>query len=103
VFDDDSIIDEYQLQRRNRAYRRAYKRVASILIGFGLVVTVLVWSFSTVGGTHWGGNIQHWPFPNADLSVSFSSNQVIAIWTFLLGLFPAQKYLSWGVKGEINE
>ena len=77
AFDDDSEIDEYQHKRRNRAYRRAYKRVGLNAL---LVVALLAW--------------------NSSLNFNFASRNPNIIFIFVVGLFVLQKYLSWGIKGE---
>lgn len=95
VFDDDSIIDEYQLQRRNSAYRRAYKRVTSVVATLALLVLVVIYY-----GSITSGNFSWWPLPVAHLNVDVQTYQVVVLATFGLGLFGLQKYISWGFRGE---
>lgn len=99
VFDDDSVIDEYQHSRRNRAYRRAYKRIGLVL---ALVVVLLVlrsWDFTKISLT---AQNHFWPFPNGSFESQFSVEQVVIGLEFIAGLFTLQKYLSWGMRGERN-
>jgi hypothetical protein len=88
AFDDDSEIDEYQHNRRNRAYRRAYKRVATILaLGIALFAGNGFYLKHTLGsGFHY--------------SFDFGTENWLFVGVFLIGIFILQKYLSWGIKGE---
>lgn len=86
VFDDDDLIDEYQLQRRNRAYRRAYKRVALILALVPLVWLLVLNDFDLQSATLAAPQLRF--------------EQVIVFVEFVFGLFILQKYISWGFKGE---
>ena len=88
AFDDDSEIDEYQHERRNRAYRRAYKRVGFIL---GAGIALLVWNGMTLKAGA-GSGFQY--------SFDLASTNWTFLFTFVMGLFILQKYLSWGIKGE---
>jgi len=89
AFDDDSVIDEYQHLRRNRAYRRAYKRSALILsvsvLVFGLVVPVSSGKFDP-------------GLPTICTSLTIWQMGVLVEFVWLL--FVCQKYVSWGFKGE---
>ncbi len=86
VFNDREVIDEYQLTRRNDAYRRAFKQVGWLL-GL-LAVLCLAWiiDYENSMGSAWRWEI----------------NPYLAgfglIW--VVGLLTIQPYLSWGFKGE---
>jgi hypothetical protein len=95
VFDDDSIIDEYQHKRRNKAYRRAYKRIGLIL---SLVIVAAALKASV--GLNLTAQSNFWPLPNGELNLAFTTYQAYIALVFLLGLFTIQKYLSWGFRGE---
>lgn len=88
AFDDDSEVDEYQSSRRNLAYRRAYKRVATILaIALGI----------------FAGNgfyLKHSLGSGFKYSFDFGTENWLFVGVFVAGLFVLQKYLSWGIKGE---
>ncbi|MFM6966807.1 MAG: hypothetical protein ACKOWI_05540 [Rhodoluna sp.] len=88
AFDDDSDIDEYQHKRRNRAYRRAYKRVATIL-----AISIGVFAIDGFYLKHTLGSGFHYSF-------DFGTENWLFVGVFLIGLFVLQKYLSWGIKGE---
>ena len=88
AFDDDAKVDEYQNQRRNLAYRRAYQRVGLIIgLGVALVAGNGAYLKATLGTPF------VYSFDLASLNWSF-------VFVFLFGLFVLQKYLSWGIKGE---
>lgn len=88
VFDDDSEVDEYQASRRNLAYRRAYKRVATILaIGVGVFAGNGFYLKHTLGS-------------GFAYSFDLSGENWTFVGVFIIGLFVLQKYLSWGIKGE---
>jgi hypothetical protein len=88
AFDDDSEIDEYQHERRNRAYRRAYKNNGFII---GMGVALLAWNGAYLRATLGTGFA--YSFDLSSLNWSF-------LFVFLIGLFVLQKYLTWGIKGE---
>jgi Na+/proline symporter len=88
AFDDDSQIDEYQQERRNRAYRRAYKRVATILTLAIILVTAN------------GYSLKHSLGSGFSYSFDLGSENWVFLGVFVCGLFVVQKYLSWGIKGE---
>ncbi|MEN9660895.1 MAG: hypothetical protein RLZZ443_824 [Actinomycetota bacterium] len=88
AFDDDSEIDEYQQQRRNRAYRRAYKRVATIL-----AIAISVFAAD-------GFYLKHTLGTGFKYSFDFGTENWLFVGVFAIGLFVLQKYLSWGIKGE---
>ena len=88
AFDDDSEIDEYQHSRRNRAYRRAYKRVGAIL-----AVAIMLFAENGAYLKHTLGSGFHYSF-------DLGSENWLFLGVFLIGLFVLQKYLSWGIKGE---
>jgi hypothetical protein len=88
AFDDDSEIDEYQHKRRNRAYRRAYKRIG-LIIGIG--VALIAWNGAYLKATLGSGFAY---------SFDLASTNWMFVFAFLIGLFVLQKYLSWGIKGE---
>ena len=88
AFDNDSDIDEYQHNRRNRAYRRAYKRIG-LVIGTG--VALIAWNGAYMKASLGSGF--RYSFDLASANWTF-------IFAFLIGLFVLQKYLSWGFKGE---
>lgn len=88
AFDDDSDIDEYQQERRNRAYRRAYKRIGLIL---GLGVALFAGNGAYLKATLGTGFSYSFDLASANWNFLF---------VFLMGLFILQKYLSWGIKGE---
>jgi hypothetical protein len=88
AFDDDSDVDEYQSSRRNLAYRRAYKRVATILaIGVGIFAGDGFYLKHTLGS-------------GFKYSFDFGTENWLFVGVFVAGLFVLQKYLSWGIKGE---
>ena len=88
AFDDDSDVDEYQDNRRNRAYRRAYKRVATIL-----AVAIGVFAGD-------GFYLKHTLGTGFKYSFDFGTENWLFVGVFVIGLFVLQKYLSWGIKGE---
>jgi hypothetical protein len=88
AFDDDSHIDEYLHERRNRAYRRAYKRVATIL-----AIAILLVAENGYSLKHSLGSGFHYSF-------DLGSENWVFVGVFVCGLFVVQKYLSWGIKGE---
>lgn len=88
AFDDDSAIDEYQHERRNRAYRRAYKRVATILALAIILIAVQ------------GYSLKHSLGSGFSYSFDLGSENWVFVGVFVCGLFVVQKYLSWGIKGE---
>ncbi len=88
AFDDDSEIDEYQHERRNRAYRRAYKRVATIL-----AVGIAIFAGD-------GFYLKHTLGSGFQYSFDMVSENWVFVGVFVIGLFVLQKYLSWGIKGE---
>jgi hypothetical protein len=99
AFDGDSNIDELQHSRRNRAYRRAYKRIGLILTG--LVILWVVWQF------HVQSEHRRVQFPGAPFKLyefhfqtDISFERFLVLITFIVSLFILQKYLSWGLKGE---
>lgn len=95
VFDDDSIIDEYQKVRRDKAFRRAYKRIAQIL---SLVIAVVIVRGFAVLNLY--NQDQFWPFPNGTFQLELSTPRVFLGLVFIYSLFALQKYISWGFKGE---
>ena len=96
AFDDDTQIDEFQHNRRNRAYRRAYKRVGGILLAIMLLMSwqyMLSEFFRAINYGTFSGYVSPLEF-----HMTFDNGMVIG--SFLIGLFVIQKYLSWGLKGE---
>ena len=102
AFDDDSAIDEFQHKRRNRSYRRAYKRIGTILLAiFGLpvlpaLIPNIFGAIETINGrSSWvSSQITNFKFEVLGL------DHFLMAFTFIVALFVLQKYLSWGVKGE---
>ncbi len=86
VFDDDDVIDEYQHNRRNQSYRRAYKRIGSILVATALLMLLGIYYQEKLMGSGWQWEIDTY-------KASFGL-------VFVVGLFILQKYLSWGWRGE---
>ena len=86
VFNDHEVIDEYQLTRRNNAYRRAFRWVGGILGLLAVLCLIQVWNYESAMGSGWQLEID--PY-----IVWFG-----LIW--VVGLFALQPYLSWGIKGE---
>lgn len=97
AFDDDSIIDEFQHKRRNRAYRRAYKRVGGILI---TIVLLASWQFILLELARLLNLKDEYVLPLSPLEFHMSFEKAMVLGSFLIGLFVLQKYLSWGLKGE---
>ena len=96
VFNADAkeLVDEYQEARRNRAYRRAYSWVTSIVTG--LVMVILFNSYVNVYFTD-----GYLPFiPDAFINWHIGAYQVAVILVFLMGLFSLMPYFAWGFKGE---
>ncbi|MFM7014225.1 MAG: hypothetical protein ACKOXT_04480 [Actinomycetota bacterium] len=86
VFNDHEVIDEYQITRRNNAYRRAYRQVGAIL-GFVALFCLAGILYQEKGmGSGWVWSIDTY---KAEFGL---------VW--VVGLFAIQKYLSWGIKGE---
>ncbi|MEY4301309.1 MAG: hypothetical protein RJA30_460 [Actinomycetota bacterium] len=98
AFDDDSNIDEYQHTRRNRAYRRAYKRSGWVLALVLMLMLVRSWEWTT----SMTAQNMFWPLPNGALNFNCSIEQAVIGLEFLIGHFVIQKYLSWGMRGERN-
>ncbi|MEY4741529.1 MAG: hypothetical protein RL672_279 [Actinomycetota bacterium] len=88
AFDDDSEIDEYQMKRRNRAYRRAYKRIGLII---GAALALVAWQGIYLKASLGSGFQYSFDLASANWNFAF---------IFVIGLFALQKYLSWGIKGE---
>ena len=86
AFDDDDVIDEYQHDRRNKAYRRAYKRIGLILISAAALMLLGIYYQEKMMGSGWVWEID-----------TFKANFGLV---FVIGLFTLQKYLSWGLRGE---
>ena len=86
VFDDDDVIDEYQHARRNKAYRRAYKRIAGDFVFAAILCIVGINYQEHLMGSGWVWEIDTY-------KATFGL-------VFVIGLFSLQKYLSWGFKGE---
>lgn len=86
VFNDHEVIDEYQLTRRNNAYRRAYRQIGAILSTIAVVCLAGILYQEKWMGLGWQWNIDTY-------IASFG-----LLW--IVGLFEIQKYLSWGIKGE---
>lgn len=95
VFDEGTQIDEYQRDRRDRAFRTAYKHIARIL---SLMFAVLI--FRGFANVNLYNQAQFWPFPNGDFVLRLGTPQVFVGLVFVYSLFVLQKYLSWGFKGE---
>ena len=96
AFDDDTAIDEFQHKRRNRAYRRAYKRVGAILLVGGALLT---WQYLVIGTEKVLGLATGLVYLSP-LQLHLTYERVLVLGSFLIGLFVIQKYLSWGIKGE---
>ncbi|NBQ96774.1 MAG: hypothetical protein EBU08_09385 [Micrococcales bacterium] len=81
------ILDEYQTQRRDRAYRRAYKNIRSIIVAG--VVGWLAYTYIR---------------ENADIELGgwelLTYQRAATIAVFAIGLISLQKYLAYGIKGE---
>ena len=81
------ILDEYQSQRRDRAYRRAYKSIRSIIVAG--VVGWLVYTYIR---------------ENADIELGgwelLTYQRAATVAVFAIGLISLQKYLAYGIKGE---
>jgi len=81
------VLDEYQSQRRDRAYRRAYKNIRSII--FAGVVGWLAYTYIR---------------ENADIELGgwelLTYQRAATIAVFAIGLISLQKYLAYGIKGE---
>jgi len=81
------ILDEYQSQRRDRAYRRAYKNIRSIIIAG--VVGWLAYTYIR---------------ENADIELGgwelLTYQRAATVAVFAIGLVSLQKYLAYGIKGE---
>jgi hypothetical protein len=86
VFSDHEIIDEYQLTRRNEAYRRAFRWVGALLGLLAVLCLVQVSSYEHSMGSGW------------QLEIDPYFVWFVLIW--VVGLFALQPYLSWGIKGE---
>ena len=88
------ILDEYQEARRNRAYRRAYSWVTSIVTG--MVMVILFYAYVNVYFTD-----GYLPLiPDAFISWHIGAYQVAVVVVFLMGLFSLMPYFAWGFKGE---
>lgn len=96
AFDDDTSIDEFQHNRRNRAYRRAYKRVGGILLA---IMLLTYWQYLLLGFERML-DIAPVELSLDSLAFQMSFDKAMVIASFLIGLFVIQKYLSWGLKGE---
>ena len=96
AFDDDSQIDEFQHKRRNRAYRRAYKRIGAILLIIGMLCT---WQYFAQGLVQALGLIKFEMHISA-MEFHMGYEKALVLGSFLIGLFVIQKYLSWGLRGE---
>jgi hypothetical protein len=81
------ILDEYQSKRRDRAYRRAYKNVRSIIVA-GVVGWLAYWYIRDHADIGLGG----WEM--------LTYQRVATIAVFAIGLISLQKYLAYGIKGE---
>jgi hypothetical protein len=86
VFNDHEVIDEYQLSRRNEAYRRAFRWVGGILGLLAVLFLIQISNYEKSMGSGWQVEID--PY---------------ILWfglIWVVGLFALQPYLSWGIKGE---
>ena len=81
------ILDEYQSQRRDRAYRRAYKNIRSIIIA-----GVVGWLAYTYIREHADIELGGWEL------LTYQRAATVAV--FAIGLISLQKYLAYGIKGE---
>jgi hypothetical protein len=81
------ILDEYQSKRRDRAYRRAYKNIRSIIVA-GVVGWLAYWYIRDHADIGLGG----WEL--------LTYQRVATIAVFAIGLISLQKYLAYGIKGE---
>jgi len=81
------ILDEYQEKRRDRAYRRAYQNIRSI-IGACVVAWVAYTYIRETYDVELGG----WEL--------LTYNRSASVAVFVVALISLQKYLSYGIKGE---
>lgn len=88
------VADEYQQARRNRAYRRAYQWVTTIVTG--LVGIVLFYGYVNVYFTD--GYIPL--IPTAFIEWNLGPYQVATVLIFFMGLFSLIPHFAWGIKGE---
>lgn len=104
VFDlDDDQLDEYQLARRDRAYRGAYKSLARLVtVGVALFFALVIYvTIREQGHIHLPDfRSTAWLGMYAQFSVPLNFSQLLCFCTFAIAFFNLQKYLSWGFKGE---
>ena len=94
ALDGDDVADEYQTQRRNAAYRRAYK-VAGALIGWFLFAVLAM-----IYLAYYAQNGRFSLLPNASFSVFIDGYRILVLLVFIVGSFSLLPYFTWGFKGE---
>ena len=83
VFHNSRNLDEYQTEKRNRAYRTAYRRIFQILATS--IASLAFGRFLSVGDS---------------VTIELSQRQTFIYLIFICALFILQKYISWGFNGE---
>ena len=86
VFNDREVIDEYQLTRRNDAYRSAFRQVGWLLGLLAVLCLAWILDYENSMGSAWRWEIN--PYLAG----------FVLIW--VVGLLTIQPYLSWGIRGE---
>ncbi|MFM8927650.1 MAG: hypothetical protein ACKOFA_05555 [Rhodoluna sp.] len=91
-----TILDEYQLRRRDKALQRAHGSFVGLL-GLALVGAFLYGYQEYFFGEK---EFSFTPMPDAVYSFSLSGGQFLVLAFFISGWISLQKYWSYGIKGE---
>jgi len=91
-----TILDEYQLRRRDKALQRAHESFVGLL-GLALVGAFLYGYQEYFFGEK---EFSFTPMPDAVYSFSLSGGQFLVLAFFISGWISLQKYWSYGIKGE---
>ncbi len=89
VFNAGGVADEFQLTRRDAAYRKAYRALRLIPALFAVVIVVLM-AISRSDARYW------WSV----LSYGLDDHRSFTIVVFAMAVVSFQKYFSYGMKGE---
>ena len=89
VFNTGGVADEFQLARRDAAYRKAYRALRQIP-AFVAILTVFLMAISRDDVRYW------WDF----ISYRLDNHRSLTFVVFLIGIVSFQKYFSYGMIGE---
>ena len=90
----DLLLDEYQAQRRDVAYRKAYRGIRGVI-----TLLLLVWVGATaLDSASVSGLVQN--LASVQRPASLDNYRLAVLGVFLLGEISLQKYIAYGFKGE---